>query len=583
MFVQIGEERFNVIQREAEGAWVISYDNYQMPVFADQETMQSAQRIATPEEYVRNMTREPTAAMEIRMELIRPLLEEPKCISDAALRRTTIKKIAEEQSTTQRRIRHLYYSYLAHGSLVKAKPRQVQRNPEFDNAIRKHYLSAKRNSLKTAYELFLLENYTNAGKLAQEIPSWPCFRAYYYRHYGNNATKKIARDGLTNFQRNERQLYGSAMQYRQNVGCYQIDESPGDIFLVSKWNRQDCIGRPNIYLAVDTASGLIAGVYVGLDTGENAMMACIANAAADKVQFCAQYGIEIQPEDWPNSGLPYEIMSDRGTEFMGSRIEELCICYGIDLQAMPPFRAEEKPLVERMFGMIQDCYRSMLRGKGIIEEDYYERWATDYRKQAVLTLDEYTAIVIQCIVTLNKSRILTEIGHLPTEAPNTPAALWRWLQENGHDGILHVDEQEVYIRSLPRGTGKITRKGLKHNGMRYQVPYDSGYVAGDGVTYAYNSANANAVYIINEDGSMISCNLAPASGRYEGYREEDIALMQQNELEKRKTAQAAEVAAKVKMRDAIRNIVAGAVIQSSGEADITNIDQKRNRERSMLS
>lgn len=61
------------------------------------------------------------------------------------------------------------------------------------------------------------------------------------------------------------------MQYRESVGCYQVDETQGDIYLVSKWDRSKVIGRPNVYLAIDTASGLIAGLYVGLDAGETAM------------------------------------------------------------------------------------------------------------------------------------------------------------------------------------------------------------------------------------------------------------------------------------------------------------------------
>ena len=44
------------------------------------------------------------------------------------------------------------------------------------------------------------------------------------------------------------------MQYRGSVGCYQMDETQGDIYLVSKWDRSKVIGRPNVYLAIDTAA-----------------------------------------------------------------------------------------------------------------------------------------------------------------------------------------------------------------------------------------------------------------------------------------------------------------------------------------
>lgn len=420
MFVQIAGERFRVLLREHGGAWVISCEEYQMPMYIDQNELDRAERISPPQEYVRNMEKPRTEAQQRRYELIKPALDDTRCITDESHRMEVFRQIAADNNTTARRLRRLYHSYLAQGSLTKSKPRERVKRTDFEEAIRKYYFSAKRNSLRTAYELFILDSYTNKGVLADKIPSWDSFRLYYFRNFRNDPQKEISREGLTSYQRNTRPLYGSAMQYRESIGCYQMDETQGDIYLVSKWDRSKVIGRPNIYLAIDIASGLIAGVYVGLDAGENAMMACVANAVMDKAEYCAAYGVKLNPADWPSSGLPSEIISDRGGEFTGDRIDELCICYGIDRQALPPFRAEEKPLVERTNELIQESYKSMLRGYGVIGGDVGERWAADYRKQAVLTLDEYTAIVIHTIIALNKGRVLTDI---PALSPATPHRL----------------------------------------------------------------------------------------------------------------------------------------------------------------
>jgi len=69
----------------------------------------------------------------------------------------------------------------------------------------------------------------NNDGISDNIPSWNSFRLYYYRHFHNNPQKEIAREGLTNYQRNIRPLHGSTMQYRKNIGCDQIDETQGDI------------------------------------------------------------------------------------------------------------------------------------------------------------------------------------------------------------------------------------------------------------------------------------------------------------------------------------------------------------------
>lgn len=516
MFIRIAGALYRVLQQTHSGAWAIACDEYQMPVFVNRDELDGAERTPAPEDYVQNTTRTRTPAQERRYEMLKPALDDPQCVSDEAHRAAVFRQIADEHATTPRRLRRLYYSYLAHGCLTRSKPRECTKHPEYDAAIRKHYFSAKRNSLRAAYELFILENYTNKGVLAAEIPSWDSFRLYYYRRYRNDPQREIAREGLTSYQRNSRPLYGSAMQYRDAIGTYQMDETAGDIYLVSKWDRTQVIGRPNIYLAIDTASGLIAGVYVGLDAGENALMACLANAVADKNAYCAAHGISLDPADWPSHGLPSEIISDRGGEFTGRRIDELCLCYGIDRQALPPFRAEEKSLVERTNELIQESYKSMLRGKGVIGDDVVERWATDYREQAILTLDEYTAIVLHVIIALNKSRVLSDACHLPVEAPNTPAALWTWLRRQGKSTLLDVDPTEIYLRSLPRASGKVTRKGIFHNGLRYLPERGTDPTIGAKVEYAYDAQDSGHIYVITEDKHLVPYALAPSSARYEG-------------------------------------------------------------------
>ncbi len=81
MFIQIAGERFRVLHREHGGVWVISYDEYQMPVYVNQDELDRAERIAAPEEYVRNMERAKSKAQRQRYELIRPALENVRCMA----------------------------------------------------------------------------------------------------------------------------------------------------------------------------------------------------------------------------------------------------------------------------------------------------------------------------------------------------------------------------------------------------------------------------------------------------------------------------------------------------------------------
>lgn len=583
MFINLDGEIYRVLLGGDTGAWVISCDVYTMPEYMDRQHLERAERIQTPEEFVMNRRRKMTDAQAKRYDLIKPLLTDPLCITDEKRRNEVLDTIANEAKTTKRRLCRLFYSYLARGCLVQSKPRQTIEREDFDRAIRKYYFSAKRNSLRTAYELFILEYYSENGVVSEDAPSWDSFRHYYQRNWRLKRARRIARDGLTNYQRNERPLYGSAMQYRNAIGCYQIDETPADIYLVSKWDRTKVIGRPNIYLAIDTASGLIAGIYIGLEAGERAFASCLANAAADKVAFCRKFGIEIDFADWPSKGLPAEIITDRGNEFTGSRMDEMCLCYGIDCQTLPPFRAEQKPLVERAMGLIQESYKSVLRGRGIIGDDVAERWSEDYRRQAILTLEEYSAIVIHCVLALNKGRVLTDIGHLPMEAPNTPSKLWLWLVEQGKSNLLQVDEREVYIRSLPRESVKVTRKGVVFRGMRYLPERGNELEVGQTMELAYDVSETGTVFAFQEDKRILPCYLAPSNARYQGYGHEDVSLMRKQESGQVKSARQEELAVRVRMHDEIQKITKKAEKESESKKDTADIPSNRNWERSRLS
>ena len=88
--------------------------------------------------------------------MIRPLTEERACITDKILRRRLAVRIAEEHHTTSRRVLRLYYTFLAHGTIqLKRKARKPKREEQkkiFAATIERYYLSAKRPSLRDAYD-----------------------------------------------------------------------------------------------------------------------------------------------------------------------------------------------------------------------------------------------------------------------------------------------------------------------------------------------------------------------------------------------------------------------------------------------
>ena len=474
MFYSICDEIWKTVLKTEDGEWLISFSNPSAPKYVSDETLRFYETCEPPKEYLKNVENESqmSKAQRFRKSLIQPLLDDQIYITDKKKRQMMAIYLANEFGTTGRRILNLYYRYLGRHILIEPKNKRQKENENykiFAWAINKYYFSAKKMSLRTSYEMMLLEKYTNEnGDLLNQVPSWRSFRYFYYKNlYHHSSQKEIARDGLTSYQRNSRPLFSNASSWKKKIGYFQMDATLADIYLVSRFDRRKIIGRPYIYLAVDTATELIAGIYVGLESNESAVLSCLVNAADDKIKFCAKYGIEIKQEQWPSSGLPGGIITDQGKEFISKRTEELCMKYDMEIETLPPFRPDEKSLVEKTFDLLQLKYKPFLIGKGVVQKDTNERWATDYRSQANLNLYEFTKIIIHCVLALNGGRILT--NYIRTKemilenVPLVPNNLWKWYQFNGLSSIIPVLSDEIYKLSLPRKKGTLTRKGIYHN------------------------------------------------------------------------------------------------------------------------
>lgn len=567
-FVEQAGRIFRILKKTACGAWLIDYAAPKTPFFVDDEALEQYQRIPSPKKYLESGSREErTRAQEERLRLISPLLEDERCIEDKTYRCDLAGKIAGQNQTTARRILRLYYRYMATGVLTESKSRTARKNPDYDWAIRTFYFSSKKLSLRAAYEMMLVQRFTGVdGKLPADVPSWNSFQHYFYRQgYHRKPQKVIARDGLSHYQRNGRPLYGAASDWRRDIGAYQMDATEADIYLVSRVDRSSVIGRPYIYLAVDAATQLIAGIYVGLEAGENAVMACLSNAASDKVRYCSRYGIEIEPEQWPSRGIPGEIITDKGREFTGKRMEEFCRRYGCEMQALPPFRPDRKGIVEKTFDLLQERYKPLLRGRGVIEADAQERWAVDYREQAVLDLDDFTKIMIHCVLYLNSGRLLKD--------GKTPAQHWLETRKN----LMEAEEQEVYCMGLSRTTGELTRKGIRCNGL-YYAPEENGLLkVGERCKIAVDPSDISSIYIVL-DGGYHRCLLTGRSREYIGMEVHELETVRREKRKQKADAQRQEIESSVLTTKSIGHIITSAAGRAERKTALGDIGSNREAE-----
>lgn len=587
MFIEIAGEVHRIVSKSDCGAWIVSYENPCRPKYVTEQDLKSYPRIEPPQEYLKYIEKQknPTDGQQKRLALIAELMDSEIYIIDRHTRNQKIKELAEREGTTVKRIQKLYFRYLAGRSLVEERKlpekTETQEQKDFRWTIDAFYCSAKKMSLRSAYDMLLLSRYTDAdGHLIENHPSWHSFRHYYYDgDYNAKSKVTIARNGLTDYQRNKRPLFGSAMSWRDKIGVFQMDATQADIYLVSRLDKSDVIGRPNIYMAVDTVTQLIAGIYVGLDAGEQAVISCLANAATDKVEFCKQYGIEIRQDEWPNTGLPGEIITDKGKEFIGNRMEELAMKYGIEFESLPPFRPDGKSLVEKSFDLIQQKYKPVLRGKGVIEANAQERWAVDYRSQAVLTLEDFTKVIIHCVLYLNSCRILQHCQ--VSEVAPVASELWKWYDSQGDSIVIPVSGERLYQFGLPRKSATLSRKGISNNGLWYT---GAGYKQllerkkiGDTVQIAYDPENVSRVYLI--DGmEYVPFELASYCQNYVGASQAEYQIEKDKHKENSKELERLDTEGRIKVLQNIQSIVGQAECVDKGKIDGVVIDKNRRME-----
>ena len=486
--------------------------------------------------------------------------------------------LAEHQSKqTIRKYLCLYLVYQdidALAPLPRAEKELTQDEKTMRWALNKFFYTKHKNSLNTAYTLMLKEKYCDQqGQLVAAYPSFDQFR-YFYRKTKKMQHYYISRDGIKDYQRNNRPLLGDGVQqFAPAVGVGMLDSTICDIYLVDDGGK--LVGRPVLCACVDAFSGLCCGYSLGWEGGTYSLRSLMLNVISDKKEWCSKHGVFIEPQEWDSNKLPGVLVTDMGSEYKGntfSQITEL----GTKVINVQPFRPDLKNRVEKFFDVVQNAYKKHLKGKGVIEPDYQERGAHDYRKDACLTLREFEQIVLHCIVYYNSSRVVdfpfTEEMLADGVKPNA-SSIFAWGKEQMGANFITVAPQKLIQTLLPRTTGKFTRKGLCVHGLRYKHDdYTEAFLSGGEVTVAYNPEDVTEVWLLDK-GQYVPFVLIES--RFNGKSLAAVQTMQKARKQTVNAAAADNLQAQINLAEHIQ------VIASQGrqtDVGIKNIRSTRKKE-----
>ncbi|MFZ5643058.1 MAG: Mu transposase C-terminal domain-containing protein [Bacillota bacterium] len=455
----------------------------------------------------------------------------------------------------------------------------------FRTAANKFLLTEKENPLSIAYQLMIKEFFSethcfeNGVKKTilvpeEERPTPGQFRYWYEKEF-NVKEVMVARKGPKKYLKDHRPILGTSDQEVVGPGSrFQIDATIADVYLVSRYNRNWIIGRPVIYVLIDVFSRMIAGLYIGLEGPSwlGAMMA-LANAAANKVGFCKEYGIDISSEQWPCAHLPEAILGDRG-ELEGKVVENLSSALNVRIENTAPYRADWKGIVERYFRTVHARVKPFL--PGYVDTDFRQRGARDYRLDAKLDLYQFTQILIHCALHHNNNHYLTNYSRdemmIDDDIPQVPIELWKWGISNRSGKLRSYPEDIVKLNLMPVDKVTVTPKGIKFKKMYYSCQravkefwFDRARTEGTWKAYiSYDPRNIDFVYIRDENGrGYEKCYLLESQERYRGKSYDEIVYLLEYEKQMQKTMHDKEMQDSVDLISQIESIVQTAEIMTT--------------------
>lgn len=376
-------------------------------------------------------------------------------------------------------------------------------------ALNKFYYNTKKNSLNHAYINLLKEKYLDEnGVLLEEHPSFYQFR-YFFRKTRDCQNEIISRYGLNYFKKNERLCVGDGVRaFATGIGMGMLDSTICDLYLVNE--AGEVIGRPVLTACVDAYSGLCMGYSLGWEGGIYSLRTLMLCILADKKEWCMKKGVVIEGNEWNCSYMPAELITDKGSEYKSENFEQLTEL-GITITNLPPFRPELKGPVEKFFDVVQNYFKPYLKGKGVIQPDFRERGATDYRKEACLTIEQFEAILIECIIFYNSKRIIEDFPYteemLQQRIKPYSQDIWNYGLTKEESNVLEIGTEDVMMILLPRVKAKFTRFGLAVNGLHYRNDdYKKEMLNGGTGIVAYSPEDSGRVYLI-EDGRYTAFTL----------------------------------------------------------------------------
>lgn len=414
----------------------------------------------------------------------------------------------------------------------------------FEATIKKYLLKREPDTITYAHTKmceahFSVTRTLSSGRRKTDLlpqdqrPSERQFRYYIGKNYSMVELKK-KQDGVEAYEQVMRPVLGNSSVDVMGPGrVYQIDATETDTHVVNSLYREHCIGRATHYFTTDAFSGALSGLHVGLDAPSTlAARLTLANAATPKGPFCAQYGVNIDEDEWPCRAFPRSVVADRG-EMIAKKVDPLVDELNLEITNLPAFRPEWKPFVEGMFSQANN--NVLHRLPGAIRKKLSEVRKVDPRLGAQIDINASIRILIEFALHYNKAHILDrhpfDRFEIQANVKPRPLDLWRWGVIHRSGALRVKSEDAIRLLLLERGEATVTGFGLRFKEADYdcsmareQEWFQRARTKGSfKVKICFDRRNLEYIYLLPEDRRpLIACPLLRRDTQMAGVSLEEI-------------------------------------------------------------
>ena len=273
---------------------------------------------------------------------------------------------------------------------------------------------------------------------------------------------------------------------RPGSGFY-LDAVRAEVQLVARGDRGQLAGRPLVYVVTDTFSRMVCGVYIGMGEAQwpHALLA-LANCSADKVRYSHQLGRSIDASQWPCHHLPETLFANSALT-LGWSGDTLLNNFNLRCMAVEEGPADWRTVLEKRFRLLAPASQG-----------------APCRLDGVMDVDQFTRIVIDCILYYNNRQALAHAGGA------TPRRLWDWGVEHRGGGLKIYPEHLIRCSLMPVAQASVTANGIALDNRVYTCTrainerwYDRARLRGSwSVRVAYDPGCMDTVYLLDPSTPM---------------------------------------------------------------------------------